>query len=186
MDQLSELKAQFLSEGGTEAEFDELGGGHLGRSELELQDGCMRPREARALALKCLGRDALIEVQCYNSRGRSQGKEVLIFESWVLKAELTFKASHLVASDDRYEWWATHEADYSRMTFHICEVAGNRCRCRGPTGEEMVHLTRWRMVSPVGLAVSDYASARALGYFKKILQGHLERRTGVPRVGTPV
>ena len=174
MDQLADLKARFLAGGGTESAFEDLGRGRLGFADSQPQDGCLRPRDARDVALKCFTADALIEIQCYNSRGRSQGEEILIFDKWVSKTDLTFRASHLVASNDYYEWWATHEADYGRTLFHVCEAARNKCPVSGTRGEDIVHLTRWKMSSPHSLVGAGYASGKALEYFERILHAHLE------------
>eukprot|EP00434_Breviolum_minutum_P038695 symbB.v1.2.034333.t1/scaffold4414.1/size41512/1 len=114
MEHVAGLKANFVANGGNEKAFEELGRGSLGLADSQAQDGCHRPREARDTASRCFKPDALIEIQCYNSRGRSQGEEVLVFEKWISRTDLTFRASHLVASNEYYEWWATHEANYGR------------------------------------------------------------------------
>ena len=114
MDQVADLKNQFLTSGGSEAAFEEIGRGKLGLVDGQPQDGCLRPRDAREQALRSFVPGALIEIQCYNSRGRSQGEEILVFEKWISKSDLTFRASHLVASNDYYEWWASHEAMFAK------------------------------------------------------------------------
>ena len=190
MDQVTDLKKRFQESGGSSEAFESLGRGGLGLADGQLQDGHFRPREARELALRRFVPNALVEIQCYNSRGRSQGEEVLIFEKWISKTELTFRASHLVASNEYYEWWATHEANFGRTTFHVCEVARHRCPYRGPAGEDVVHLTKWRMVSPQSLIGSGYASAKALEFFERMLEIHLASHGGrerdAERAATPV
>ena len=181
MDQVEGLKASFLASGGSAEVFEELGRGRLGLADGQWQDGCLKPREARDLALRCLVPDSLIEIQCYNSRGRSQGEEVLVFEKWVSKGDLSFRASHLVASNDYYEWWASHEANYGRTVFHVCESARHKCPYRGPAGDDVVHITRWRMASPQSLIGSGYASAKGLEYFERILEVHLASGGGAGR-----
>ncbi len=156
MDQVADLKNRFLTSGGSEAAFEEIGRGKLGLVDGQPQDGCLRPRDAREQALRSFVPGALIEIQCYNSRGRSQGEEILLFEKWISKSDLTFRASHLVASNDYYEWWASHEANYNRTIFHVWQVARNRCGFHGPGGEDVVHVTRWKMVSPQGLLGGGY------------------------------
>ena len=170
MEHVAELKARFVANGGDEKAFEEIGRGHLGLADSQAQDGSYRPREARDTALRCFKADALIEVQCYNDRGRNQGEEVLVFEKWISRADLTFRASHLVASNEYYEWWATHEANYGRTVFHVCESARHRCPYRGPAGEDVVHIMRWKMASPQSLIGSGYASAKALEYFERVLE----------------
>lgn len=178
MEHVADLKARFVANGGDEKAFEELGRGHLGLADSQAQDGSYRPREARDTALRCFKADALIEVQCYNDRGRNQGEEVLVFEKWISRADLTFRASHLVASNEYYEWWATHEANYGRTVFHVCESARHRCPYRGPAGEDVVHIMRWKMASPQSLIGSGYASAKALEYFERVLEVNLATASG--------
>ena len=182
MDQVASLKASFLANGGSAEAFENLGRGQLGLGDGQLQDGCLKPREARDLAQRCFLPDSLVEIHCYNSRGRSQGEEVLVFEKWLSKTNLSFRASHLVASNDYYEWWASHEANFGRTVFHVCESARHRCPYRGPAGEDVIHITRWRMASPQSLIGSGYASSKALEYFERILEVHLASRGGDDRL----
>ena len=185
MDQVADLKNRFLTSGGSEAAFEEIGRGKLGLVDGQPQDGCLRPGDAREQALRSFVPGALIEIQCYNSRGRSQGEEILVFEKWISKTDLTFRASHLVASNDYYEWWASHEANYNRTIFHVCQVARNRCGFRGPGGEDVIHITRWKMVSPQGLLGGGYASRKALEHFEKQLTEYLDHQAMVVSEGSP-
>ena len=122
--------------------------GYLELGDTEHQDGSTRPNEARTLALKCFQEGALIQMSCYDGRGRNQGEAIVIFEKWVDKEELLFKCQHLVASNEYYEWWSTREADFTKLVFHVCGRARNRCRTEAADGTETIHLTKWKMASP--------------------------------------
>ena len=104
MDAIKRLKEKFLQAGGSPADFESLGRGHLELGDTELQDGSTRPIEARAIATKCLQQGALVQMSCYDGRGRGQGESVIIFEHWLDKSQLVFRGQHLVASDEYYEW----------------------------------------------------------------------------------
>lgn len=173
MDAVNRLKEKFLRAGGTQTEFQLLGCGHLELGDTERQDGATRPGEARAMALKCFVEGALIEMTCYDGRGRGQGEAIVIFKHWLDKEQLVFRGEHLAASDEYYEWWSANEADFSRIGFHICEKPRNRCKVDGGPREEVIHLTKWRMASPQTLIGSGYASNRALAYFANVLDHHL-------------
>ena len=71
MDQVANLKVSFLANGGSAEAFENLGRGQLGLGDGQLQDECLKPREARDLAQRCFLPDSLVEIYCYNSRGRS-------------------------------------------------------------------------------------------------------------------
>ena len=179
MDAVRRLKDKFLKGGGTQADFESLGRGHLELGDTEHQDGSTRPNEARTLALKCFHEGALIQMSCYDGRGRSQGEAIVIFEKWIDKEELLFQCQHLIASNEYYEWWSTHEADFSKLVFHVCGRARNRCRTEAADGAETIHLTRWKMASPQTLIGSGFASEKAVEYFSTVLDYHLatmERR----------
>ena len=73
MDAVRRLREKFLGAGGTQSDFEALGRGHLQLGDTERQDGSTRPEEARAVAHKCMGHGSLVEMHCYDGRGRNQG-----------------------------------------------------------------------------------------------------------------
>ena len=185
MEAVKRLKDKFLKGGGAIADFEAIGRGFLELGDTELQDGSTRPNEARELARKCFQGGALIQMSCYDGRGRPQGDAVIIFERWVDEERLLFKASHLVASDEYYEWWSVNDADFSKLIFHICEKPRNRCKVIGGADEETVHITKWRMASPQTLIGNGFGSTKALSYLANALDYHLAtmRRADTGPVG---
>ena len=185
MEAVKRLKDKFLKGGGAIADFEAIGRGFLELGDTELQDGSTRPNEARELARKCFQGGALIQMSCYDGRGRPQGDAVIIFERWVDEERLLFKASHLVASDEYYEWWSVNDADFSKLIFHICEKPRNRCKVIGEADEETVHITKWRMASPQTLIGNGFGSTKALSYLANALDYHLAtmRRADTGPVG---
>ncbi len=167
MDGIKRLKEKFLQAGGSPADFESLGRGHLELGDTELQDGSTRPIEARAIATKCLQQGALVQMSCYD------GESVIIFEHWLDKSELVFRGQHLVASDEYYEWWATHDADFSRIGFHICEKPQAEVQGGAYPRGRVVHRTKWRMASPQTLIGGGFASTKALAYVSNSLDYHL-------------
>lgn len=123
MEGVRRLREKVLKNGGSQADFESLGRGYLELGDTEQQDGSSRPNEARTLALKCFQEGALIQMACYDGRGRSQGEAIVIFEKWIDRQELLFRCQHLIASNEYYEWWSRHEADFSRLAFFMF-VAG--------------------------------------------------------------
>ena len=85
-----------------------------------------------------------------------------------------------MASDEYYEWWSTHEADFSKVAFHICEKARHRCKIDGGPREEVIHLTKWRMASPQSLIGSGFASTKAIAYFASLLDHHVATAGPLP------
>lgn len=173
MDAVKRLREKFLDAGGAQADFEAISRGFLELGDTEPQDGACRPDEARTMAIKCLAHGALILMHCYNERGRHQGEAVIMFKSWVDQDSLMFRGEHLAASDEYYEWWASNQADFDKVVFHICEKPRHRCRAtRGP-GEEVIHLTKWRMACPQTLIGTGFASTKAVAYFASVLDHHL-------------
>ena len=101
------------------------------------------------------------------------------------KDHLVFRGEHLVASNEYYEWWSTHEADFRRIGFHICEKPRSRCKVEARRGEEVVHLTRWQMSSPQTLLGVDFASEKALQFFSDVLEHHLATLKADPGPAPP-
>ena len=186
MDAVKRLKEKFLRAGGAALDFETLGRGNLEVGDTEAQDGTTRGGEARATALKCMVSGPLIQMSCYDGRGRSQGEAVVIFQQWLDKEQLLFRGEHLVASNDYYEWWSVEEADFNHIAFHICEKPRHRCKVVGGGRDEVIHLTKWKMASPQTLIGSGFASSKALAYFSNVLEHHLATaRVAVPEAPAP-
>ena len=185
MDEVRQLRLEFLEAGGTAEAFEACGRGYLSLADSGWQDGSLRPAECKAMAEQKTRPGVLIEYHCYDSRGRDQGVSLLAFESWTSMGALQFKAKHLVASDGYYEYWATHLMKDSKVIYHFCMAT--RARCRVPQGPEevMVHITKWRLVSPQTLIGEGYGSDVGLAHLKELLNQALLVAGPVPPPPAP-
>ena len=150
------------------------------------QDGSCRPEEAKAMAALLRAR-SLLEIHCYDDRGRDQGTAALSFRKWVDEKELLFEADFLKASDEYYDWWAKNVMDPGRTVYHLCTTVRHRCRVTGIRGEDVIHVTKWRLSSPQALIGQGYASVEVERHFEESLNELLASRIprGVPPAGPP-
>ena len=173
MSVIQQLETGFVQAGGTKETFDRILKGGLGPGDLGRQDGTKEPEAARALAQRCLREGVLIEYQCYDARGRDQGSAIARFEKWENLAALQFRATHLIASDEYYEWWAAKNLAVLGVVYHFCEDKRSRCKTVNVAGVENIHVGSWRLVSPLNLMGHPYGEAAALAEVQRGLENQL-------------
>ena len=184
MEAIEELRRNFLAAGGSASEFETLGRGNLKVEDSVLQDGSSKPEEARAMAMR-IARGGLIEYHCYDNRGRPQGVAVVRVDGWPDDGSFRFVGTHLKASDEYYEWWASQNLSGSHPGYHLCMAPRARCREGNPDGSEVVHITRWRQVSPQLLVGPGYASDAVLSHFQAQLNSALLKEPPRPPAVRP-
>lgn len=183
MEEVRRLKERFLQAGGAAEVFEEAGRGYLTLGDSQHQDGVARPREARELAERVLAPGRLLEIQCYDERGRPQGEAVLKFVRWESKADLAFRAEYLSASNGYYAWWCENEADHQKLLYHFCLKTRSRCHLEGGVHDQVVHITKWRMTSPQAHIGHGYASDQVLAFFRRSLEDYLADQPALPPAG---
>ena len=180
MEEVRRLKERFLQAGGAAGVFEEAGRGYLTLGDSQHQDGVARPREARGVAERCLAPGRLLEIQCYDERGRPQGEAVLKFVRWESKVGLAFRAEYLSASNGYYAWWCENEADHQKLLYHFCLNARSRCHLEGGVHDQVVHVAKWRMTSPQAHIGHGYASDKVLAFFRRSLEDYLADQPALP------
>eukprot|EP00438_Fugacium_kawagutii_P027734 Skav224787 [mRNA] locus=scaffold764:4437:22368:+ [translate_table: standard] len=151
MEEVRALRQDFLAAGGSAEVFSRLGQGGLALGDEALQDGALKPGEMSDWARSKLRPGSLMEYHCYNDAGRAEGTAVIRFEQWDSEADLRFRATHLVASDGYYEYWASRNLPSNKAEYHLCQVSRQRCRVGGRARPRVVHILRWRLVGPQNL-----------------------------------
>ena len=127
-----------------------------------------------------------IEYQCYDDAGHEQGRAEVELEKWEDTAEGLFTGRHGIASDQYYQWYVEHGAPHG-FVFHICGGKATSCRKRLARGDrrEVIHLDKWRMLTPQAMVETPYlrAHGKRLGRaeIEKLVQDKSAQR---PPVGT--
>eukprot|EP00435_Cladocopium_sp_Y103_P069483 s617_g33.t1 len=131
-----------------------------------------------------LNQGSLVEYECYDTRQRPQGKAVIRLIDWDDYSAGTLKATHICASDEYYEWYATRDIADGKAVYHICQSKRADCTARLGRGDrrEMIHLERWRMTNPLVMLEHDYSRECAMRALERAVD-HDERR--VPEPGRP-
>ena len=107
---------------------------------------------------------------------------LILLEEWFSRDDLVFKGKHLAASDEYYEWYATHEMGES--LYHLCVGGCRSCRWRAPRGnaDTVIHVDRWRPAPFSQVIAEGYGSSAVLPLLKGALEADMDART---RVGGP-
>ena len=156
MADMEAIKEKLLEKGGTAGDWGSLitnglQGGRLGGDVLA---------QARAV----MSRDAILEYDCVDDRGRDQGQAWVRLLDWEDFSRGLLRAEHLVASDGYYEWYGSHELAGGKGVYHICSNPRGQCaeRLGRSDRRQLIHMHRWRMTSPLVMMESAYAKPVAL------------------------
>lgn len=71
-------------------------------------------------------RGAFVEYQCYDTRGRDQGRAIIRLLDWVEMTQGYLKAHHEVASDGYYQYYAGRSLKDDDAVYHLCRGARGR------------------------------------------------------------
>ena len=99
-----------------------------------------------------------VEYECYDNSWNPQGRGVVKLGIWQDFDQGIFTGEHGPSSDGYYEWFVTHQMGKSDGAYHVCSGPASRCRVGLPRGDrsQLVHIDRWRMISPFAMLSSDY------------------------------
>ena len=158
------LKSQLLAKGGTLSDWGGLiTNGLQAEDQLWVESKNWRG-SIMEYARRVMSKDAILEYECYDSRGRPQGNAVVRLLDWEDFSRGILRAQHLAASDQYYQWYAEQELTDEKGIYHVCQSARKDCSERLGRGDrrELVHLHRWRMTSPLVMMESGYTKPIAL------------------------
>ena len=180
------LKKSFLEKGGSAEAFEAYARGGLNLGDGVLQDAASNPSGVRIQAERALLPGKLIKYLCYDGRGRDQGWAICRFEDWKDSATLTFEATHLVAEDPYYEWWASQNLRGHTAAYHLCEAKRRKCPVHpGAGGEGQIHVTQWQIVGANDLFGLAWASDVALKELEDMLIRELANPVYRPQTPLP-
>ena len=136
-------------------------GRNLGLSRDEVRQGLFLQRPeleslwvenggSGGLGYQLLESGRYLEYECYDDSKKSQGRAIIMLEKWEDKEAGLFLGSHLKASDEYYEWYASQKLKAGECVYHMCDRSVLRCTVNLPRRDrrEVVHMDRWRLLVP--------------------------------------
>ena len=126
--------------------------------------------EALLIAKETMEAGRYLEYACYESTGAPQGRAVLKLQSWEEEGVLT--GSHGECSDPYYQWYADHDIRDRGAVYHVCTGKHSTCRFKLPRGDRriVIHLDRWRLLSPAIMIRSDYMKEKGETWGRVVLK----------------
>lgn len=113
---------------------------------------------SQSTAMEVMERNRLVEYECYDNSGMGQGRGVIKLDRWEDASKFLFTGSHEACTDAYYEWYVENTVGPQKGVYHVCSGDARRCRVRLPRGDkrELIHLDRWRMLTPLTMLSSPY------------------------------
>ena len=110
-----------------------------------------------------------MEYECYDDEKRPQGRALVMLRDWESFPDGLVQATHLASSDEYYEWYARQTLKEDKCLYQLCQEKHADCRVRLARGDrrELVHVQRWRLVSPLVMAESEYLKVLAIKLMKE-------------------
>lgn len=117
-----------------------------------------------------------IEYECHDNAGQSQGRGAIKLGVWEDFEHGIFTGEHGPSSDGYYEWFVSHEMGKDNGAYHICSGPASRCRVRLPRGDRrhLIHIDRWRMLTPFTMLNTSYLAALGAELGEKALAEYKE------------
>ena len=157
-------RKKLLEKGGTAGDWGSLITNGLQAEDQLWTEGGRLGGDVLAQARAVMSRDAILEYDCVDDRGRDQGQALVRLLDWEDFSRGLLRAEHLVASDGYYEWYGSHELAGGKGVYHICSNPRGQCaeRLGRSDRRQLIHMHRWRMTSPLVMMESAYAKPVAL------------------------
>ena len=170
------LKEELTKKGGTNEDWNLALHHGLEADDLEWVDTLKGPLNAESYADDLMASGRYLEYECYDDRGREQGRAILKILGWDAGMPYTLNAEHVVASDGYYEWYAQHQLKAEKVVYHVCPTRRKKCseKLTKGDGRIFIHLMRWRMVNPLKMKELEYAKAAALQILKEWVGGFVK------------
>ena len=186
-DSLASLKDELQKKGGSNDDWNMALHHGLDAGDLEWIDTLVGPLNAESYAHDLLANGRYLEYDCYDDRGRNQGRAILKVIGWEAGMPYHLSAEHVVASDGYYEWYAQKNLKQGKAIYHVCPTRRKRCSDKLPKGDGrvLIHLMRWRMVNPLIMKELDYSKAAAMQILREWV-GSFVKASPPPAVVAPV
>eukprot|EP00438_Fugacium_kawagutii_P024621 Skav207650 [mRNA] locus=scaffold2758:77333:83766:+ [translate_table: standard] len=102
-----------------------------------------------------------LEYEAYDSRWQPQGRGAVQLDLWKDKSRGLFTGRHGPSSDGYYDYYIQHQMGPENGLYHICEGEASRCRVRKNRGDrrELIHVDKWRLLTPMSMLNISYLSS---------------------------
>ena len=166
---MEEEKRKLLRKGGTMSDWHQALSVGLQGGDIMWTDAKVYPGDVLEHARSMMIKGGYVEYECYDDRGRSQGRAIIELVEWEDMARGLFLAVHLVASDEYYEYYARNSLNDGKGVYHVCGSERRSCAIRlgRQDRRELVHLEKWRLMSPVLMMESPYSKELGLRLVRK-------------------
>ena len=115
--------------------------------------------DSRRVAVELFEKGRLLEYECFDNEGKGQGRACLELIEWINGSEGFFGGHHVSASDEYYEWYASQSLlPADNCVYHLCssDPTGFRGKPKRGDRREVVHIGRWRLLSPLVMVDAPY------------------------------
>lgn len=112
---------------------------------------------AQATAKEVMEEGRHLEYECYDGSWAKQGRAMVTLQRWENEEQCLFVGIHGVSSDGYYAHYVQEKGD-SNFLFHVCDCESKKCKVRKERhdGRELVHIDRWRMLTPETMVGTGY------------------------------
>ena len=136
----------------------------------------------------------LLEYECLDNDGKNQGNATLELLEWASEGDGFFRGQHMGASDEYYEWCASQAlVPPENCLYHLCSSDPAACKKKPRRGDrrEVVHIGRWRLLTPLVMVEEPYLEREGVRFGKQAMddmardvRAHKAGPLGVSPVGT--
>ena len=156
----------------------------LGRPTQELAwvQGSDLRGQAQALARDLFEKERVVEYDCCDSQGNPQGRGTIALKEWEDADAALFVGTHGPASDGYYQWYVDHEMGRENGLYHICDCEVSKCKARKGRADrrELIHLGKWRLLTPRAMLDIGYLHDLGVRLGESIV-ANLAREKKAPR-----
>ena len=162
--ELEALRQELLAKGGLGSDWSQAVTRGLDLDDMRWNDGSQLGDRTMDEARRVMTKGGFLEYECYNDQKKPQGRAVVLLNDWEDYANGIFRAEHLRASDEYYEWYGQNKLKHDQGVYHLCSSKLKDCTVRLGRGDrrELVHIQRWRMVNPLVMAENEYMRTLAV------------------------
>eukprot|EP00438_Fugacium_kawagutii_P032029 Skav203166 [mRNA] locus=scaffold371:248364:249752:+ [translate_table: standard] len=179
-----ELKRELLAKGGTLVDWELALTSGIPVSDLQWVDARSAGAEAQETARRIMAKGHLVEYECYDDRGRGQGRAIIRLEDWADYGTTMLRAHHILASDEYYDWYGKNTLKVDQVVYHICGGPRRSCKEKLVRGDRrlVIHLERWRMITPMMMIQGDYTARLGMAALKEWVKDY---QVTVPEAAAP-
>eukprot|EP00438_Fugacium_kawagutii_P025912 Skav228849 [mRNA] locus=scaffold4472:6917:8557:+ [translate_table: standard] len=168
-----DLKKELLAKGGTLSDWELALTSGIALSDQQWVDAKLEGQGAQDTVKRVMAKGNMVEYECYDNRGRPQGRAIIKLMDWAEYGSTMLRAEHVLASDGYYDWYGKNSLKEDKAVYHICGGPRRSCREKLVRGDrrEVVHVEKWRMMTPLMAALGLAALKEWVKEFRPTVPG---------------